>query len=63
MERGRQKVLAPYPLALLQLMREGVSAENLHLGMATRVRVENSAFSIPAYRLLTFEVAYIMLTS
>ena len=44
--------LAPYPLALLQLMREQASAEILPLGMATRVGVEKSAFNVPAHRLL-----------
>ncbi|KIK74637.1 hypothetical protein PAXRUDRAFT_835932 [Paxillus rubicundulus Ve08.2h10] len=45
--------LAPYPLALLQLMiREEASAENLPLGTATRVGVERSAYNVPAHHFL-----------
>ena len=50
--------LAPYPLALLQLMREQASAEILPLGMATRVGVEKSAFNVPAHRLLEALINY-----
>ncbi|KAF8837546.1 hypothetical protein BDN67DRAFT_972811 [Paxillus ammoniavirescens] len=47
------RLLAPYPLALLQLMRrEEASAENLPLGMATRLGVEKSAYNVPAHRFL-----------
>ena len=50
--------LAPYPLALLQLMREQAPAEILPLGMATQVGIEKSAFNVPAHRLLEALINY-----
>ena len=44
--------LAPYPLALLELIREQAPADSLPLGMATRVGLEKSAFNVPAHRFL-----------
>ena len=44
--------LALYPIALLQLMREHVSTDNLPLGTATWAGVESSVFHVPAHRLL-----------
>jgi hypothetical protein len=46
------RLLTSYPLALLQLIREDASAENLPLGTATRVGMESSTFHVPAHRLL-----------
>ena len=47
-------LLAPYPLALLQLIREQAPADNdnVPLGTATRAGVEDSVFHVPAHRLL-----------
>ena len=44
--------LALYPLALLKLLGEEASAENLPLGTATRAGRESSRFRAPAHRVL-----------
>jgi hypothetical protein len=51
--------LAPYPLALLQLMHEEEgSTENPPLGIAKRIGVEKSAYNLPAHKLLAALISY-----
>ena len=52
--------LAPYPLALLELIREQAPADSLPLGMATRVGLEKSAFNVPAHRFLEALINHVL---
>jgi hypothetical protein len=46
------ELLAPYPLALLELMIREEPSADLPLGIATRLGVEKSAYNVPAHRFL-----------
>jgi hypothetical protein len=56
--KGGSRLLAPYPLALLQLVKEEGSTEIPFLGIAKRVGVEYSMYNLPARGFLEALINY-----